>query len=448
MLSVRNAILAALVVFVLAIAGNVISLLRPPDSNGKAVDSYGTQREGYRAAFELLSMLGVPVERQIAPPSNDLSTSSTLVLWLPHEDLVRNEPAYLERMLPWVERGGRLVVGLASPASTDGMRALQMMMTTSQSDVLSVLDLDGIRPTEIVLNSSQEDDAPSPKEILRSRDARREHLRRTLTKSLMGEAVKFTTVQASLSGVFETSKDRIQKLQVPEAKVGGLKIKDSVIASGKIDCTSPEGESWTIVVAVPRGKGEIVVVAEPLLLMNGSLAEQDNAVLTVDLLSRDGGQVVFDEFYHGLSVRGNPMWLLTRRTYATVILTIVGILGLALWRRAILLGPPLDAKLKTRRSIIEYIEAMARFLNRGRGSRSFLLHEIRDGALRITGDRWGLPPGDRNIESIAAKMARRSPADAEAFRQSIQTLDQAIAKGSSLSESEAIRAMQRISPCL
>ena len=81
MLSARNAVLAALAVFALSIIAGTISLMGPPDSNGAAVDSYGTRRDGYRAMYELLSAFNVPVERRIEPPSPDLPTSTTLVLW-------------------------------------------------------------------------------------------------------------------------------------------------------------------------------------------------------------------------------------------------------------------------------------------------------------------------------------------------------------------------------
>ncbi|MEI8020983.1 MAG: hypothetical protein WCH39_22450, partial [Schlesneria sp.] len=68
MLSARNAILIALAVFLLSLVAGTFSLLGPPDSNGAAVDSYGTRRDGFRAAFELLKAFDVSVERRIEPP--------------------------------------------------------------------------------------------------------------------------------------------------------------------------------------------------------------------------------------------------------------------------------------------------------------------------------------------------------------------------------------------
>ena len=66
MLSVRNAILAALVLLLIVFIGGAVNLTGEPDSGGAAADSYGTHRDGYRATVELLAEFGVPVERRIA----------------------------------------------------------------------------------------------------------------------------------------------------------------------------------------------------------------------------------------------------------------------------------------------------------------------------------------------------------------------------------------------
>ena len=45
-------------------------------------------------------------------------------------------------------------------------------------------------------------------------------------------------------------------------------------------------------------------------------------------------------------------------------------------------------------------------------------------------------------------MAKRSPQEADQFRQGMKLIDAALKKGNSLSESEAVRVLQRISRCL
>ena len=450
MLSARNAVLAALAVFALSMIAGTISLMGPPDSHGAAVDSYGTHRDGYRAVFELLSAFDVPVERRIDPPSPDLPTSATLVLWMPHDDLIANEPAYLERLLPWVERGGRLVVAVQPPGRNWLSTVMQANSRGKGTDIWTTLKLKGVRPVSISLGESADDQARAAArpEKFDSNTARREEIRRAMEETMGLHPVQFTTVATRVSGAFERSSDRVRSLQFPTEELAGLEIDDSQATRGVIECIRPNGDPWTVAASFERGQGEIVVVGEPMLLMNASLGQADNSSLAFDLLASGGRSVVFDEFYHGLSVRGNPLWLLTKSSYAVVTLAIVGLLALELWRRAILLGPPLDAPTKTRRTIIEYIEAMARFLNRARGSRRFLLAEVRGGVLHTVGHRLGLSPSKHHPDAIAAKMSKRSPREADQFREALRQLDAALVPGSAPSESEAVRLLQRISRSL
>lgn len=433
MLSVRNVILISLATLLLSVAAATFALMGPPDSGGAAADSYGTLREGHRAVYELLAEMQVPVQRRIEPPTPDLSDDATIILWMPHDDLVANEPSYLQQLIPWIERGGRLVVAVP-PAERGGpFKQAQLKMREKLVDIFDALNLDGVRVISTAPNQS---------------DDRRERLRRSFEELAGLHEFRFTMVGPALTGSFESSKDRVRTLEIPLENVGGLEIDKFADASGTIQYSLRGGKRWTLAARFPRGKGEIVVVGEPLLLMNASLAKSDNAVLAFDLLANGRSMVVFDEFYHGLSVRGNVLWLLTKSTYSLVAFALAGLVALELWRRAALLGPPLNATSKSRRTILEYIEAMGHFLNRSRGCRHFLLNEVRQGSLRLIGERLGLPAAAHDVIKIGVSLEKVSPRDAQRFRQAMQDVDAALAEGSSLSERQAVLALQRISRCL
>ena len=160
-----------------------------------------------------------------------------------------------------------------------------------------------------------------------------------------------------------------------------LKVGESV-PDGTITFEGPGGGEQVLAAAYHRGKGEVVVVASPAIAENGLITRHDNSVLAVHLLAAPGRPVVFDEFYHGLTLRGNPLWLFTQRGYAATTLCLLALIGLWIWREAVFLGPPLAPETQSRRSIGEYVDAMARFLNRGGSSQAFLLREVRSGVLR------------------------------------------------------------------
>jgi len=433
MLSVRNVILLALAVCLLSVMAATLALMGPPDSGGVAADSYGTLREGHRGVYELLSEMHVPVQRRIEPPASDLPDDATFVLWAPHADLVANEPSYVQQLIPWIERGGRLVVAVAPSDRGSAFQRARFESREKVGNIFDALKLEGVRTTSTEPRQPDDQD---------------EGLQRSLEELAGLREVRFTMIGPTLTGLFEISKDRVKSLQVPLEEVGGLEVDKFAKDSGTIRYRLPSGKQWTLAARFVRGNGDIIVFGEPLMLTNFSLAKSDNAVLAFDLLANGRSQVVFDEFYHGLSVRGNVLWLLTKSTYALVTFALVVLVGLELWRRAVLLGPPLNAIPPSRRTILEYIDAMAHFLNRSRGSRRYLLSEVRLGSLRRLGERLGLPAASHDVTRISASLEKVSRHDAERFRRAMEQLDAALAAGKSSSESQAVRALQRISRCL
>ena len=127
------------------------------------------------------------------------------------------------------------------------------------------------------------------------------------------------------------------------------------------------------------------------------LAKADNSVLAARLLAPKGRASSFDEFYHGLAVRGNPLYLLTRPGFAAVTLGILLGVGVWTWRQAVFLGPPLVDPEPSRRDIGEYIDAMGDFFRRGPGHRRFLVREVRDGVLQQLCQELKLPPDKLDV---------------------------------------------------
>jgi hypothetical protein len=159
------------------------------------------------------------------------------------------------------------------------------------------------------------------------------------------------------------------------------------------------------------------------------------------------GRVIMDEFYHGLTIRGNALWLLTQPGYAALALAIAALVGVWIWRSATFLGPPLDDRPVSRRSIGEYLEAMSRFLLRGRGSGQFVLAEVRGGALWSMADRAGLPPDLDDVDRIAAAVARRDPDRAAKLEAAIKNAD-AVLKTPKAKEQTILQALRKVNDCL
>ena len=190
-----------------------------------------------------------------------------------------------------------------------------------------------------------------------------------------------------------------------------------------------------------RGFGTRSEPAASALPLTQSNAEGDSRIA-----SQSG--VVFDEFYHGLMIRGNPMYLFAQRSYGCATLMLLLLVGVVAWRQAVFLGPPEPLPSKSRRSLTEYLEAMSRFLMNGRDSMRFIVREMRSGLVWSARRECGLAPEKDDIGEAVAVLARRDPARAKRLSESVAVLDQMQSSQRGLSATAFIHELQKVQTCL
>jgi hypothetical protein len=166
------------------------------------------------------------------------------------------------------------------------------------------------------------------------------------------------------------------------------------------------------------------------------------------LLSPEGGPVAIDEHFHGLSIRGNSLYVLTRPGFAAIAVGVVAAAAVGAWRTSVSLGPPVETAAKPRRDLREYVEAMGRLLTRGTDSRAFLLGEVRQGTLEELGRRLRLPSLTPSPAAVAAAIARRDRPRAERFTAAIDAIDQRLASRRRLGAKETTQLMNEVTRCL
>ncbi len=449
LLSARNLILTAALVLVLSVVISCLSMLWPNDSDGLGRDSFGVTGDGYRAVCETLDAVDVPVTRTLAPPTADAATGETLALLRPDPLLVGHSPRYLKSLLEWVERGGRLVV---APADWDHHWANKYYAhqpdDPGEYDILQLLELaDHLQLAVFVPSSGDASDSNSaPSGVAEGAGQERswsDEVRDLWTRDTSPPLIR----PASCSGSLAPLANLIHQLAIPSGEFMELVAKPEDVG-GAVTIRAGENDSPMLVAAIARGQGEIVVVSDPRLLSNTLLATADNSVLAAHLLSPAGDRVVFDEFYHGLAVRGNPIYLLTRPGFAAVTVGLLLGVGVWTWRKAVFLGPPLPDVPATRRDIGQYINAMGDFFGRGPGHRRFLVRETRDGVLQQLCQELKLPPDTADVTTIVSALARRDPARANTLQHAVAQINATLAAGGEFPKSSYLPSLERLASCL
>lgn len=437
--SVRSVVLLALLVFVLSLVGACLSFLEEPDSGGRGRDSYGTKRNGYRGLLETLSELGIPTERRLTPPEPG-GPKSTVLLLQPDPDLAGFEPTYLHALLPWVEQGGRIV--LATRETESPWRERESGQ--SETPIPNLFETLGLAKATLRRRSVYSGETVSDSLDKQLKGTPSDFVREVLSNTNAEPITRPVTVEGTLL----PPNLSVTSLAIPASEIGTLDPGD-LLTSGTLRCRIGKDETEMVLAAAfPRGKGTIVVVAEPALFNNRLLALEENSLLAAGLVSPEGEPVVFDEFFHGLSVRGNSLFLMTRPGYAALALGLLLVTGLFVWREAIALGPPLADPVIQRRDIGEYVNAMGRFLAGGSGSRPQLVEELRDGVLRELCKEFSLPEESGHPELVAGLAARRNPRRGERIETTFREIDASLASNRSWSEAQTLEAMRRLMACL
>jgi hypothetical protein len=253
-------------------------------------------------------------------------------------------------------------------------------------------------------------------------------------------------VHATVDGEFAARFPQGLQLAVPAKAPRVITELDKIPGSHVRAVLESDGRPQILAAIYPRGRGTIAVLSDARLAQNTLLGRDDNAVLVAHLLADPGRPVVFDEFYHGRTVRSNPLWLATRFPYNALALSVLGTTLLVGWRAARVLGPPLPRRVRSRRTLAEYIDAMSRLLNRSKRPVPYLLGELRHGLLWRIRRELGLPPGREDVNKLLPVLARRDPLLADNLRQALEAIDQLLQSPSPRS-ADVTATLAKVSRC-
>jgi hypothetical protein len=470
MLTPRNFIGMTIAIAVFSIISLCWSMLQTPDGGGMGADSFGTRGIGYRALFESLNELGVPVRRQLGPPKPNELKGALLVLWDPRTQLIEADPKWLHDVKVWLQQGGSAVVAFdgETPETVFSVmrrqRAAQRQTNRNDdsdshdSDSIglptpSLFELLGIGKIDIA-NVAESDREERESERNQKRRKRNElpseseladTLKEVLTASSRLEKPQRHTIKAT--GVFSKTIADGATIELPVGLLYRIDVQDRDLRD-TISVVDESGAEFCVAARFPVGEGHVNVVSIRRLISNANIGSADNIVVAAALLADAGQGVVFDEFYHGVTIRGNPMWLVSTATYGSVLIALLLFLAMSVWRAAVFPGPPVAETPTQRRSIREYLDAMTRFLREGKGHGEWSLEQVRDGVLWRLRSEFGLPPESHDHSRLTAAIARNDPHRADQLIKVLNEVDAVLNMPRSAGERRIGQLVQRMTECL
>lgn len=292
----RRGPLVAIGAVVVALVGlNVLAVLLDEavgghSPGGRDGSSYATRTGGLAAYADLLARFDHPVRRLRAPLADaELDPAGTLVV----DGGGSIDPADVEAMRSFVERGGQLVLVQASPETIAAVGDVDVGFTGGASRYRAIHE--SLAPIRVVSGRGE-----------RSYAAVRSH--GTVALVADGEAVLATRT--------------------------------------------------------PRGRGDLVLVADSFALSNAGLAQHDNAAFGIAIVGGDGRTVTFAESVFGYGSR-TGLAAVPSRWKAALLVLAVAVIAYG-WARARRLGPPDQPERELPPARSEYVQALARTLARTR----------------------------------------------------------------------------------
>jgi len=360
--------------------------------------------------------------------------------------LLGEEEGTLRQMEEWVDSGGRLVIGF-----TDGWPSPKFLQTFALEGVRFINADNGEVLYEFKQDSESDGRIPTAlRKLIEARKQREDTDQKRSLREDFDEIIAYTPAEcarypiAECTGRFRPMCETIESLALRTGEPIALDTGDSSPAS-VLKIQGGE-QARTLIAEYKWGRGSVLLVSDVSLFDNLSLRAGDNSVLLVNVLSDGRAPVLFDEFFHGLSIRGNPIWIFAQPGYRIIILMLLGTVALFIWHELPSFGVVPPPETTPRRTLDAYLDSVSRLLLRTRSQRRQLLAESKDAFLWKTARKLQLA-GERNqLDAIRNHLRRVDAAQADEFDVIIAAYERYDRQG--CSSKDLLALLQRSHRCL
>lgn len=195
-------------------------------------------------------------------------------------------------------------------------------------------------------------------------------------------------------------------------------------------------ERGALVAEFTRGRGRVVVLADPFIVANNGISRADNLQLATNVIAGGGGLIAFDEYHQGRGETHNQLITYFAGTPVIAMFAQVALIAaVVVWSRGRRFARPLPAPRPDRRSKLEFVASMAELQQRARAfdlALENIYSRTRRALARYGGADLAAPP-----EEIAAAVAARSGTDRARLETLLRECEDAT-KGEPLSARRAL----------
>ena len=327
-----------------------------------------TNKWGTKALREMCRTLGYRV-RVWHRPLDELPDDAAVVLMIaPRDAFVAGE---FEALRKWVRAGGTLIV---APLPDRPEAPIEGGVSLTAGHFIAAW-LGCVAVVDVALDVGELAVAKAPRLAY--------HVERLMLK--WTTALEYVETRSAVKRALRAeAADEAALDNLPPAEL--LKPTSELIAGGR-----------TVVFSFTVGDGHVVILSEPDVFANRSIGRADNALLAAALILPNAadGTIVFDEYHHGAARWGDRRGRASGRALSSIILLFLGTLTAYLLLGATRMGRAHVLKPRPRRSVLEYVQAVAWLYQRA-GMRSaalvFLERSLRRAAVLRLGVPLDAPP--------------------------------------------------------
>lgn len=203
------------------------------------------------------------------------------------------------------------------------------------------------------------------------------------------------------------------------------------------------GNDRNVVVNVPYGAGEIVVLSDPFVVSNVGIGLVDNAQLAINVMSSGTGLIAFDEYHQGFGANRNQFFAYFSGTPVIAIFGQVGlIIFLVMLSRSRRFARAVPEAEPDRRTKLEYVGAMAELQQRTRAYDLALENIFGDFKRRVS-NLFGVDVRLTERRQLAKLIAERIKGDASEI-DAVLAKCQDIIHGEATSKKETVALTARL----